>query len=182
MDRALLIALAAAALLLLALAFALGVAWTGRRALRQELLASRRDVAALRDRLEELGRRLDGVPGSPDERGEHTATETVSPGQYLITTLPAGASRPDLAAGQDEHPPGLPASVFVSVALGESLVRVVSFGHGVRRAMSAENRNRLRFEMQREVKRARRQRRRDLKEARRHLRTDRRTGLTEDVA
>src|SRR4051812_6661140 len=118
MDRALLIALAAAALLLLALAFALGVAWTGRRALRQELLASRRDVATLRDRLEELGRRLDGVPGSPDEGGEHTATETVSPGQYLITTLPAGTSRPDLAAGQDEPAPGLPASVFVSVALG----------------------------------------------------------------
>jgi len=58
----------------------------------------------------------------------------------------------------------------------------VSLAYGVRRAMSAENRNRIRFEMQREVKRARRQRRRDLKEAKRHLRSEQRTGLTEDAA
>jgi hypothetical protein len=58
---------------------------------------------------------------------------------------------------------------------------VLSFGYGVRRALSAENRNRIRFEMRREVKSARRQRRRDVKEAKRHLRhvtTDR----TEDAA
>jgi hypothetical protein len=48
--------------------------------------------------------------------------------------------------------------------------------------MTPENRNRIRFEMQREVKRARRQRRRDLKEAKRHLRTGQRTELTEDAA
>jgi hypothetical protein len=58
---------------------------------------------------------------------------------------------------------------------------VLSFGYGVRRALSAENRNRIRFEMRREVKASRRRRRRDLKEAKRHLRhvtTDR----TEDAA
>ncbi len=64
----------------------------------------------------------------------------------------------------------LTAGRFASVAVGESLVRVLSLGYGVRRALSAENRNRIRFEMRREVKRARRQRRRDLKEAKRHLR------------
>ena len=36
-------------------------------------------------------------------------------------------------------------------------------------ALSAENRNRIRFEMRREVSRSRRQRRQDIKEARRHL-------------
>jgi len=51
-------------------------------------------------------------------------------------------------------------------------VRLVSLGYGVRRALSAENRNRIRFEMRREVKRARKQRRRDLKEAKRHLRAE----------
>ncbi len=35
---------------------------------------------------------------------------------------------------------------------------LLSLGYGVRRALSAENRNRIRFEMRREVKRARRQR------------------------
>ena len=56
------------------------------------------------------------------------------------------------------------------MALGESLVTIASFGYGVRRALSAENRNRIGFEMRREVRRARKQRRRDLREAKRHLR------------
>jgi hypothetical protein len=98
-------------------------------------------------------------------------------GDYLITTL------------ADEDPePAVPMSSghFASVALGESLVRLVSLGYGVRRALSPEQRNRIRFEMGREVKRSRRQRRRDLKDARRHLRTGRPTGsgpsLAEDAA
>ena len=74
------------------------------------------------------------------------------------------------------------AGQFASAALGESLVRVVSLGHGVRRALSAENRNRIRFEVRREVKRSRRQRRRDLKEAKRHLRADLRPERDEDAA
>ena len=70
----------------------------------------------------------------------------------------------------------------MTVAAGESLVRVVSLAHGVRRALSAENRNRIRFEIRREVKRSRRQRRRDLKDARRHLRRQAGTDLSEDAA
>jgi hypothetical protein len=66
--------------------------------------------------------------------------------------------------------------------LGESLVRLVSLGYGVRRALSAENRNRIRFEVRREVKRSRRQRRRDLKDARRHVRSRAGTDLSEDAA
>jgi hypothetical protein len=58
------------------------------------------------------------------------------------------------------------------VALVESAVRVASLAHGVRRALSAESRNRIRFEMGREVKRSRRQRRREVRHARRHLRRD----------
>ena len=76
----------------------------------------------------------------------------------------------------------LSAGQFASVALGESLVRVLSLGYGVRRALTAESRNRIRFEMRREVKRSRRQRRRDLKEAKRHLHADQRADLTEDAA
>ena len=40
---------------------------------------------------------------------------------------------------------------------------------GLRRALSAESRNRIRFEFRREVKRSRKQRRADLKAALRHL-------------
>jgi hypothetical protein len=64
--------------------------------------------------------------------------------------------------------------------VGESLVRAVSLAHGVRRALSPENRQRIRFEMRREVKRARKQRRRDVRQAQRHLRT-RPAGQRRDV-
>ena len=76
----------------------------------------------------------------------------------------------------------LTAGQFATVAVGESLVRVLSLGYGVRRALSAENRNRIAFEVRREVKRSRKQRRREVKEARRHLRAAQRDDLTEDAA
>jgi hypothetical protein len=70
----------------------------------------------------------------------------------------------------------------VSVAAGESLVRLVSLGYGVRRALSAHNRNRIGFEMRREVRRSRRRRRDEVREARRLLR-DRQARLdAEDAA
>jgi hypothetical protein len=175
MDRALLVVVAVAALMLLGLAVAMRVGWVGRRALRAELDASRREVAALRERLDDLSGRVEGPPERLD--GEPTGPAV----DYVITTLPHGESRPSAADGSTgEHVPS--AGAFVSVALGESLVRVVSLGYGLRRAMSPANRNHIRFEMAREVKRARRQRRRDLKEARRHLRTGERSRLTEDLA
>ena len=105
----------------------------------------------------------------------------------MITSLPDGTLRGTPVAAADDEPATttstpLSAGQFASVALGESLVRVLSLGYGVRRALTAESRNRIRFEMRREVKRSRRQRRRDLKEAKRHLRADQRADLTEDAA
>lgn len=80
---------------------------------------------------------------------------------FLITT----------AGTQDEEPfEPVPATRFVSLAAGESLVRLVSLGHGLRRALSAQNRNRIAFEVRREVRRSRKRRRRELKQTRRGLR------------
>ena len=56
--------------------------------------------------------------------------------------------------------------LFADIVLRESLVKAASLGHGVRRALAAETRNRIRFEMRREVKRSRKQRRAELKELR----------------
>ena len=79
----------------------------------------------------------------------------------MITSLPDGTLRGTPAAADDEPATTtastpLSAGQFASVALGESLVRVLSLGYGVRRALTAESRNRIRFEMRREVKRSRR--------------------------
>jgi hypothetical protein len=144
----------AAALLLLALVVVLGLCalLVGSRRANRRL---GEQVSALQDRLTEVEREV-----SVRER-----TTTPETPEYVITT----AGLPEVPAATTGPPP-VDGRQFASVALGESLVRLVSLGHGVRRALSAENRNRIGYEMRREVRRSRRQRKRDLKEARRHLR------------
>ncbi len=52
--------------------------------------------------------------------------------------------------------------------------------HGVRAALAPETRNRIRFEVRREVKRARKQRRADTRQARRELASRQRAALARD--
>jgi hypothetical protein len=193
MDRALLIALAAAVLSLLALL--LSTVLTSRT--RRRLTAAEDQVAALQDRLDELSARVPGdavdaqatpaaqatrTPGAADpDRNAADSRGTASPSaEFVITSLSDPAVGP-VAAPAHQGPDGPSGREFATVALGESLVRVLALGHGVRRAMSAENRNRIAFEMQREVKRARRQRRRDVREARRYLRNGGRPETTAEA-
>lgn len=151
----------------LVLAVVAGVLVAGRRRLERELQAARSDLVSLRERLDALTQTL--------ERSERTG----APQEFVITSLPqhvAPPSVPASAAATASAPAGSPVSAslsagaFATVALRDSVVKGASLVHGVRRALSPENRNRIRFEMGREVKRSRRQRRRDLREARRHLR------------
>jgi hypothetical protein len=158
----------AGVVLVVAAVLALLATRAGRRRWQAELDAARADVEALTARLNAIdSSRVLAQPPVPTQ-------------QFVITSLPDGPSPlhvadPVAAAADPTANSGLPsgaltAGQFATVAVGESLVRLASLGYGVRRALSAENRNRIRFEMRREVKRARRQRRRDLKEAKRHLR------------
>ncbi len=78
-------------------------------------------------------------------------------------------------AGEPRPEPNVPDRLVLSATVGEPLVKVVSFGHGVRRALSPESRNRIWFEMRREVRRARKQRRREMKEAWRRMQAEERT-------
>ncbi len=55
----------------------------------------------------------------------------------------------------------VPDRVVLSATVGEPLVRVVALGHGVRRALSAQSRNRIWFEVRQEVRASRRRRRRE---------------------
>ncbi|MGI8899643.1 MAG: hypothetical protein ACR2HA_01715 [Nocardioides sp.] len=139
----------------------------GQRQLSEDLAASREQVSALQRRLDAPARQLDDRPVQPGPDFEIT---TVSQRQ------PPGAALE--VADQDTLAP-LGGRAFASVAVWESLVTVFSFGYGVRRALSAETRNRIGFEMRREVRRARKQRRRELKEAKR---THRRADLDQDAA
>jgi hypothetical protein len=165
---AVVVAVAAASVVVVAVVALLAVR-ASRRRWQAQLDAARADLAALSSRLDDLA----AEPAAPAP-----AAGPVAPREFVITSLTDPGAGLDVVAPPATH---LTAGRFASVAAGESLVRVLSFGYGVRRALSAENRNRIRFEMRREVKASRRRRRRDLKEAKRHLRhvtTDR----TEDAA
>ena len=131
-------------------ALALGIALLRARSRTdRELAASRAETASLRSQLEELERRLTHPPRAED------ATE------YVITNL--GDPEPAPA----EPAPRIGGALFADLVLRETVVKAASLAHGVRRALDPETRHRIRFEMRREVKRARKQRKTDTREARR---------------
>jgi hypothetical protein len=124
----------------------------GRAESRRELASARAETAALRERLDRLTEQL--------ERQSDTMIRVDDPA-YVITD-----------AGSPPLEPNVPDRVVLSATVGEPLVKVVAFGHGVRRALSAESRNKIRFEVRREVRRARKQRRREMKEAWRRMQAE----------
>ncbi len=152
-------------------AIAAMVALRNRRRLEHELRESRAELDALRARVEKLSTQVAGRDREPDRPVAR---------EFVITSLPDGTVA---VAREDDAPatPALSAGQFASVAVGESLVRLLSLGYGVGRALTPENRNRIRFAMRQEVRRSRRQRRREEKEARRHLRAQQAGGEEADV-
>lgn len=162
-----LLAVAVAACVVSAAALLAGVvvARSSRRArarLEDELAASREELQTVQKRLDGLSRQVE-----PARSARSTDQE------FVITTAGLPEPRRDGPSGVPDVPERqLTAKEFTSVALGESLVTLASLAYGVRRALSPENRNRIAFEMRREVRRARKQRKADLKEAKRRLRAE----------
>jgi hypothetical protein len=133
-----------------------------RRAWTRERAGAQADVADLRARLEELER---------ERRAPTVATEA----EFVITGL----------GSEPEPEPGPAAAVdgaaFADTVLRETVVKAASLAHGVRRGLAPATRNRIRFEMKQEVRRARRQRRADLKQAQRDLHARQRAMFTEEA-
>lgn len=101
------------------------------------------------------------------------------PAQYLITHL--GEPEPEVET-VPTGTPTVPTSLFADLVLRETVVQTASLFHGVRRALAPETRNRIRFEMRREVKRSRKQRRADIREARREWEARQRALLDDQVS
>jgi hypothetical protein len=129
---------------------------TTARALR----STHAEIASLRAQLEDLDRRLTPAPPRAHADPEFVIT-------HLGETGPAAAPVAAPAAGVDAAE-RIDSALFADLVLRETVVKAASLTHGLRRALAPEVRNRIRFEMGREVKRARKQRRADLKAARRH--------------
>ena len=143
------VALGAAVLLVLGALGVLLVVRRDRADTAAALAEARAEAADLRQRLDALTRRLE-APARPVE--EFVITQVGTPDRH-----PADAGPPARLEGR----------LFADIVLRESVVKAASLGYGVRRALAPETRNRIRFEMKREVKRSRRQRRAELKEFRR---------------
>jgi hypothetical protein len=148
---------AALAAVVVALALLLVVARRDAR-LRAELGLARAESAELRARLAEL----------EAAEARHGAPRGVVPAEFVITDA---GTHPDEDDGPRERPdvPAVPDRVVLGATLGEPLVKAFALAHGVRRALSAESRNRIRFAMRQEVRRTRRQRRREMKQAWRRM-------------
>jgi len=148
--------IAGAAVVLLVLACVLALVLHSRTIARGELAvalsAAQAQTAELRTRLDDLTEQL--------ERQSASMIRVDDPA-YVITD-----------AGAPHLEPTVADRVVLSATVGEPLVKVVAFGHGVRRALSAESRNRIWFEMRREVRRARKQRRREMKDAWRRMQAE----------
>jgi len=122
----------------------------------------------------------DGLPGSrhTDHKWSLDAPgRAPEPAEYVITHL--GEPEPEVEA---EPEPAVAPGLFADIVLRETVVQTASLFHGVRRALSPENRNRIRFEMRREVKRSRKQRRADLRVARREWEARQRAAMAGDAA
>ena len=68
----------------------------------------------------------------------------------------------------------MPDRLVLTATFGAPLVKVAAFGHGVRRALSPENRNRIWFEMRKEVRTSRKRRRAQVRDLQRQIRADER--------
>lgn len=101
-------------------------------------------------------------PEAPQTHAATPATSTrpataAERAEFLITT--AGEQRETEA-----HEP-VSTRLVLGAGVGESMLKAAAFGAGVRRAMSGESRNRIRYAMKREVRRARKTRRREMRDA-----------------
>ncbi len=142
-----------------------------RRAARAEA-----SVATLVERLEVL------ESGVPPATTTHTATRRAdpAPGAFVITRLDE-SERPDVPVARD-----IDGRLFADIVARETVVKAASWTHGLRRALSADNRHRIRLEVRREIRRAGRDRRAETKQALREYRARERAGhdggVREDVA
>lgn len=148
-------------LVLLALGALLMAAHGRRAAARAEaaITTARIESEALRTQVQAIEERLGASVGE---------TVGFEEREYVITRLGELAEDDD-ADHANAPAPRVDGPLFADLVLRESVVQAASLAAGLRRALAPEHLNRIRFEMRREVKRARKQRRVDARQARREF-------------
>lgn len=144
------------------------------RSNRRHRLAAEAEIARARAEADELRARVEALAVQVSRTVRHDSEE------FVITSLSdpghdfdESPSEPAAAAEQR-----IDGKLFVDLLARETVVKAAAFGHGVRRALAPENRNRIRFEMKREVKRSRKSRKDEFKRVRAEMRArDRRAAF-----
>jgi hypothetical protein len=154
---------AAGAVALVALVVAL---LAHRRARRAEALA-----ASLSERV--------AVPAAP--AAQAPAAPGSDPAAFVITQV--GGPREDDAPSAGSVPVARPIDgrLFTDIVARETVVRAAGWTHGLRRALSPETRNRIRFEVRQETRRAARGRRAEMKQALREFRARERAATRDEA-
>ncbi len=136
-------------------------------AVRAQRRAARADglVASLAERVAVLEERGTDVRPPATDAG---------PSTYVITQL-NGPERADVPVARD-----IDGRLFADIVARETVVKAASWTHGLRRALSPENRNRIRFEVRQEVRRTGRARRAETKQALREYRARERAASAGD--
>ncbi|MDT0201473.1 hypothetical protein [Nocardioides sp. AE5] len=162
-DSVVPLALGLVAALLAVVLVAFLVIWRRERARsREQLAATAAEAAELRARVDALARQVE-VRETPQE--------------FLITRMDDPDERGE-ATLPERHIDG---RLFADLVLRETVLKAAALTHGVRRALAPETRNRIRFEMKREVKRSRKARRIEMREVRREM-ADRKRAAREGEA
>ncbi|GAB3020045.1 hypothetical protein GCM10011376_36830 [Nocardioides flavus (ex Wang et al. 2016)] len=100
---------------------------------------------------------------------------------YVITGVRLD-DRDEPAVPAASHAAPIDGRLFTDIVARETVVKAASWTHGLRRALSPASRNRIRFEVRQETRRAGRERRAETKQALREFRARERAALREDVA
>jgi hypothetical protein len=163
--------IAVGGLAVLCLALLVTVVLTRRSSALAARLA-RTELSDLRARIDEL----EHTHGSAPATVPVSVPPVSAPAEYVITGLG------DDTVSESATPARIDGALFADTVLRETVVRAASLASGVRRGLAPATRNRIRFEMKQEVRRARKQRRAGLKAARRDLQMRQRRAMTGDVA
>ncbi len=119
--------------------------WRGQRAAEGRAAHA---LATARSEAEELRGRLDALTATLEAAEQQGRAEAAEP-EWVITSI-------------DQPEPTTPTRIegrlFADIVLRETVVKAAALGHGVRRALTPETRNRIRFEMRQESKRLRKER------------------------
>jgi hypothetical protein len=111
-----------------------------------------------------------GALESPVAAASRPVVDEEPVGTYVITGMQSAAQEPATLPATLPVAQPIDGRLFADIVARESVVKAASWTHGLRRALSAESRNRIRFEVRRETRRATRERRAETKQALREFR------------